>query len=239
MHYNGVFVYGMYQKQPFRKGLHLVGLSPESVVHSEHLQGNIHFTDCGAARFLANTSYEGSIVIEGKSLQRDGLIGFLTRLCTQSLYTLYVRDSQSLVASDFYHEQGDRHLSLSGNPGDPPGRVTIQGPKTHLFTPGPLIDIDNYHGQLVLSDQFYIEPNPMPITQVGDSAVDIVVLGSFFYNVQPEFRVGPAARVSLVSNVGIEDSVSEGALEAISLALDDLRRLGQFDLELNHPAAGR
>ncbi|HVV70635.1 MAG TPA: glycosyl hydrolase family 28-related protein, partial [Verrucomicrobiae bacterium] len=64
--YDGVYVFGMYQKQPLRKGLVFRNLGPNDVVLMPHVQGNVHFINCGRATVLANCSYEGSVVVEGK-----------------------------------------------------------------------------------------------------------------------------------------------------------------------------
>ncbi|NHW87931.1 hypothetical protein, partial [Escherichia coli] len=68
----------MYQKKPLRKGLRFDNLSEKDVVVMPHVQGNLRFVNCGRATVLANCSYEGSVVVEGKDKARDGLIGFQT-----------------------------------------------------------------------------------------------------------------------------------------------------------------
>ena len=82
MTYDGVYVFGMYQKAPLRKGLRFTDLGKEEVVVIPHVQGNLRFVNCGRATVLANCSYEGSVVVEGKDNARDGLLGFQTRLAT-------------------------------------------------------------------------------------------------------------------------------------------------------------
>ncbi|HSM79640.1 MAG TPA: glycosyl hydrolase family 28-related protein, partial [Bryobacteraceae bacterium] len=49
MTYDGVYVYGMYQKAPFRKGLRFTGLGEKDVVLMPHVQGNLRFIDSGGA----------------------------------------------------------------------------------------------------------------------------------------------------------------------------------------------
>ena len=79
----------------------------------------------GRATVLANCSYEGSVVVEGKDKARDGLLGFQTRLATIVTHGLYLRDNHSIVMSDFYVEQADNGYLFEGAPDDPPGRATI------------------------------------------------------------------------------------------------------------------
>jgi hypothetical protein len=47
----------------------------DDVVVMPHVQGNLRFVNCARATVLANCSYEGSVVVEGKDPARDGLLG--------------------------------------------------------------------------------------------------------------------------------------------------------------------
>lgn len=104
MTYDGVYVFGMYQKAPLRQGLRFTNLTEKDVVVLPHVQGNLRFVNCGRATVAANCSYEGSVVVEGRDQARDGLLGFQTRLATIVSHGLYLRDNHSIVMSDFYAE---------------------------------------------------------------------------------------------------------------------------------------
>ncbi len=250
--YDNVSVYGMYQKQPLRKGLWLQGLGSQCTVVIRHLQGNLRLVDSAAATVLVNTSYEGSVVVEGKSKQRDGFFGIQTRLGTIVSHALYVKDNHSLVASDFYAEQSDHGFSLQGAADDPPGRVTLQTPKFH-FTPlkeggeNVPLTLDNYSGQIFLGPiQFYVEPVKMRLQHQGDRPLEMFLLGAFFYNTELTLQQGPGLTLSLVGCKGVppkgsewkpSDQMAEDTLAQVATGLDDLRRLGEVDLTLNHPHA--
>jgi hypothetical protein len=248
MTYDNVSVFGMYQKQPFRKGLWLRGLGPNVTVHIGHMQGNIHLVDSAQATVLANATYEGSVVVEGKGKQRDGFFGILTRLGTITTYPLIVRDNQSLVASDFYIEQADHGISLQGGPDDPPGRVTFSGPKFHFSAlkdgaPNIPITIDNYRGQFFLgAEQFYVEPVASRVQHQGDRPLEMFVLGASFYNTGLEVQAGPGLQLFTIGcqhvgsgTYGAADQMEADTLSKLATALDDWRRLGEVDLRLNHP----
>lgn len=252
MTYDGVYVYGMYQKQPWRKGLWFSHLGAGDVVVMPHVQGNLHFVDCGRATILANCSYEGSVVVEGKNKARDGLLGFQTRLATVVPYGLYLRDSHSIVMSDFYVEQSDSGYLFEGAPGDPPGRATIQGAKVEFTVPpgdparNTAFDIRDYHGQIFFGpDQFYTEPKQEHIRQQGANPVALFLIGCAWYDSRPDIQIGPSTRLFTIGNeaFGMQsvqydaaDAMTPQTLPALSQALDDLRRLGAADLRLNHPA---
>ncbi len=250
--YDNVSVYGMYQKQPLRQGLWLRGLGSGCTVLIRHLQGNLHLVDSAAATILANTSYEGSVIVEGKSKQRGGFFGIQTRLGTIVSHALYIKDNHSLVASDFYAEQSDHGFSLQGAADDPPGRVTLQTPKFH-FTPlkdggeNVPLTIDNYSGQVFMGPvQFYVEPVRMSLRHQGDRPLQLFLMASFFYNTDLTPQSGPGLELFMVGckqaftepdRHGAEDRMAEDTLSKLAVGLDDLRRLGDVDLTLNHPAA--
>jgi hypothetical protein len=256
MTYDGVYVFGMYQKAPLRKGLRFTGLSEKDVVVMPHVQGNLRFVNCGRATVLANCSYEGSVIVEGKDKARDGLLGFQTRLATLVTHGLYLRDNHNLVMSDFYVEQADNGFQFEGAADDPPGRATITGAKFQSFTSNDpakntLLDIRSYHGQIAIGPyQFYMEPKRMRMKQHGAAPVDLIVWGSSWYGARPDPQLSPSARLSAVGNefygtapevdpvterMFFEKAPTDAALAQLSRALDDLRRLGEADLRLNHP----
>jgi hypothetical protein len=267
MAYDGVFVYGMYQKQPLRKGLHFNGLGEKAVVIGHHVQGNLRFIDSARATILMRCSYEGSVIVEGKDRRRDGFLGFQTRLSTITTHGVYVRDNHSLVMSDFYVEQADDGYVLEGAAGDPPGRVTVQGAKVQFNVPkdhpekGTAMDIRNYGGEIFFGpDQFYVEPSRVRIRHRGEAKLDLYILACCFYRTTLDVQTAPSAGMWRLGNEGsasmwrlgnegvaispkdevlpyenrADDNVPPDRLARIAAALDDLRRLGELDLSLNH-----
>lgn len=230
-----VYAFGMYQKAPDLHGIHFVNLPPGSVVDAIHVQGNLRITDSARATLLFRTSYEGTVTIEGQAVPRDGFIGFLTRLATQSKPTLHIRDNHSVVMSDFYNEQSDQHLLLEGDVGQPEGAVTIQGPKMHMFSNQPVFDIRNYAGRIYYGQsQFYVEPKEPRFVSAGARPVRLLLVGHFWYETKPQFELGPSVSLTMLANRDVPDTgVDEDALSALAAALDDLRRLGQLERELS------
>jgi len=256
MTYDGVYVFGMYQKAPRRKGMVFTDLSAEEVVVMPHVQGNLRFVNCGRATVLANCSYEGSVVVEGRDHARAGLLGFQTRLATLVSHGLYLRDSHHVVMSDFYMEQTDNGCLLEGAADDPPGRATLTGAKFQSFSSNDpakntMLDIRGYRGDVFVGPyQFYQEPKRMRFKQQGEAPVNLVLWGSSWYGAKPDPQLGAAARLSAIGNdfygTGPEidpamerrffqEAPTAGELAQLARALDDLRRLGAADLRLNHP----
>ncbi len=229
-----VYAYGLYQKSPNTHGIHLVRLPKGSVVVAPHVQGNLRIEDCGDATLLFRTSYEGTVTVSGQTSGTSGLIGFLTRLDTIAGPTLHVLDNRSVVLSDFYDEQSDSHVLLEGEPRLPPGRVTVQGPKMHLNTQQPVIELRNYRGDLFYGqNEFYIEPKKARVVGIGASEARILIAGCFFYNSRLISQLAPTVRLSLIGNIGMDDTPADpSALQLYADALDDLRRLGAADLSI-------
>ncbi|MHC5057917.1 MAG: hypothetical protein ACYTKD_24895 [Planctomycetota bacterium] len=260
MTYDGVFVYGVYQKKRLVRGLHLRGLGEGATVVFDHVQGNLRIVDSGAATILARCSYEGSVVVEGKDAPRGGFLGFQTRLSTITTHGLYLRDNHSVVMSDFYVEQAADGFVLEGAPGDPPGRAVIQGAKVDFTRDGKgregtVLDIRDYGGEIFFGpDQFYASLPRVPIVHRGSRKLDLFLMGNCFYKTHLEPEVSQSLELHLIGNEGVavdakdrtlshenraEDNMAPGDLARLVPALDELRRLGELDLELNHPRSSR
>jgi hypothetical protein len=240
MNYERVWVFGMYQKQASVKGLHCQDLPAGTVIVADHFNGNLTFTNCALAQLLFNTSFEGAIVVEGRDPRREGLLGFMTRLATINTNGLCVKDSQNVVMSDYYVESADRMMEFYGNAGDPMGRVTIQMPKSHC-SQNPVIQVRNYRGCVALGPTMFYPGGVKPalITQQGGNPCDVILMACQAYEVTPTFELGDKGALTLLGNTGTgmgSNRVSDGGLREVAASLDDLRRLGALDLELNYPS---
>lgn len=230
--YDMVMVFGMYAKKPGLHGLLFDHLGPNCLVVGLHTNGNLRFESCGRARFLFSQSFEGTVSVAGDEPVRDGLIGFEFRLETLVAPSVDVRNSQSLVMSDFYTEQMERHLVLSGNPTDPLGRVTITGAKMNTGTQLPLVEVHGYRGQLLIgSNQFYCEPQEPKFVTRGPGPFELILAGNFLYNVRPKFELSPETKLTIVANSAVGTPLGDqgaDSLAGLAAAFDDLRRLGQL-----------
>lgn len=262
MTYDGLYVFGMYQKKPLLKGLHLRGLGPKETVVLNAVEGNLRLIDAARATVLARTSYEGAVTVEGKGRQRDGFLGIMTRLSTNTTWGITVNDNQNIVVSDLYVEAADNGIILAGSPDLPPGRATLSCsdfdlnlslPKGKPRPPdtGTALDVRRYAGEAFVGlCQFYQEP-PETLLKVdaGDKTA-VYLFCCLFYNTRLSLR-GGAGAVHVLGNQGVgkvsaageatfldtRDAGARDAARHLSRALDDLRRLGALDLALNHATA--
>jgi len=231
-----------------RRGLECVDLPEGAVVHAIHYDQAVRLTNCSRARILFNTieAYNARVVVEGTAQGRSGFLGIRYLLGLLNDYTLHVKDNQSIVISDFYCEQCERHVLLEGETGEPAGRVTIQGAKT-TTTKKPVISIRNYKGLLSYGpNQFYCfkDFGTPVISHEGDRPLSLIFMGNVSYVGQPPvFKLGKGATLALIENDDLsgpgkmweENVIPPGSLQEAAYALDQLRELGQVDLELNHP----
>lgn len=267
MVYDSVYVYGMYRRNPWKHGLHLVGLGQGATVLIREITGSMRFTNSAEARILVNASYYGNVMVDGKDKRRSGILGFLSRFSGEKPCTLYVWDNQNLVMSDYYVESAEQYASIRGSADDPPGRVVIQGAKIHCkgypLSPVP-IAIQDYAGLIMLGhQQFNNSPKPSLIAWGGKRPCDLILVGAEWYGTTPAIqRVGetdPETSVLRAYAVGCEvkswnretdrplshrfeevfNPLEADALAGVASGFDELRRLGQLDLELNHSETGR
>lgn len=239
--YEEVYVGGSWLKgKPPVKGLLCKDLGPADTVHLRHFDGSMKFVRCANAKILANMSVDGVIEVEGKQKDKKGFIGFLTRICSGNDYDTIVRDSQSLVVADFYTEQTQRHLLMTGNPGDTPGNVLIQAAKCGTYKKDSFL-IDNYRGSLFFGSAQFCYTSPH-VQQKGNNPVDIMFVGNMFWNLDPVFSIKGKGNLILVENLvagkgkhALKNKFTPADLKKVADGLDLLRRLGQLDLEMNFP----
>ncbi|WP_043585039.1 glycosyl hydrolase family 28-related protein [Geminisphaera colitermitum] len=234
--YHTVYVTGKYVEIPFQLGLRLQNLASHDTVILDNIEGNLHAIDSGDATILQKVGYEGTLWVKGA--KRNGFLGLMTRLATQSRYSIYIEDNQSLVASDFYVEQAPPDsLIIKGSPTMPEGRITLGFVKTDRN-----LMVDNYHGELSLvATQFYDRKSGLGIQITGAPPQKLNLLGSFFY--VSDFTVRPAdVTVNPVAcsgksafNTATLKTTGTARPEDIGNAFSDLRKLGETDWRLNYP----
>jgi hypothetical protein len=81
---------------------------------------------------------------------------------------------------------------------------------------------------------------PARITQQGTNPCDFILMACQAYEATPKIEFGDSARCTLLENTGTgmgANQIPAGALNRVAEALDDLRRLGAFDLALNFPSS--
>jgi hypothetical protein len=251
MCYDRVWVWGMYQSKPLARGLRLVNLGSQDKVQFREVNGNLHFTDSAAALIFLRLSYEGTILVEGKSRARGGFIGGAVRLGTVTDPAIWLKDNQSLVISDLYVESSAHHTRLEGDGTLPAGLLVLQGAKFELAKPeNNGLEVNDYRGEVLLGPyQFYVGNPIHRFVQRGDAPFALTMLGTIFYNSQPEFHLASGAKLNIVGGYsvglgqgdvvsakkGFSDTDVKDAMPQIAHGLDALRMLSIVDRVMNFP----
>ena len=224
----------------------LEDLAAHDTVLLENIEGNIHSINSGAATILAPISYEGTVWVKGQA--KGGCLGFLTRLATLAKFSIYLEDNQSMIASDFYIEQGlPQSITLRGSAGLAPGRVTLSLPKYNVdyapsLTTTDLMNIENYSGEVnFVATQLYQQKAEAQIL-VGGELPAIQFLGSVF-SLKSFATVPSNLKINMLTtatsnpfNTTAVGSLGGRHVAAAAInALLDLRRLGELDWQLNYP----
>ena len=243
MTYEGVYVFGKYQKQPENKGLYFNGLGSNSTVIMNLVEGNLRLSNSACATIIGNVTYEGAITVDDATSARTGFLGFMSRLSTLNTYGVVVRNNNNFVISDWYAEQCDNGLSLSGVAGNPSGRITVQGANSDFAgsTNAQFMTINDYQGQVFFgSNQLYCDPPVQSVVQTGTRALNIVLFSVLWYNTSLSFSATTATLNTVANQAGYSgtapaDNYTAQTLADMSAAMDDLQHLGRLDMDLNYP----
>ncbi len=239
-------------------GMRFSDMSAGSRVHGIMVSDNIRVANCSRATLLFNFTVnilQDTLRVEGSG-PRDGFPGILTYEGN-----IQVRDNQILVVKNQYCEANDKFLEVRGG-GMIPGHVTIGAGAPYRTTwdyqdaltdlsKRDILTIDNYNGRIYRGGETCYNKNrngSCAIRHTGTNPVDLIsVAEKVRVDTSPnrdwEWQVGASCRRILIGrqanidwvNSNLPNLIPAGRLDSAAAAWDDLRRLGQLDLEWNHP----
>jgi Pectate lyase superfamily protein len=243
-------------------GIRFRDMAAGSRAHGIMVSGNVRVANCSRATLLFNytgNTLQDTLRVEGRvegTSARDGFLGILTYEGS-----IEVRDNQNLVVENQYCEATDRVLTISGG-GTTPGQVTI-GAGAPFWTNWSYYDtltdqarrdilvIDNYHGRIYRGGETCYNKNrngSAIIRHTGTNPLDLIsVAEKVRVDTSPnrdwEWQVGDQCRRILIGrqvnidwvNTNLPNVIPSGGLESVAAAWDDLRQLGQLDLDWNFP----
>lgn len=183
------------------RGLECVGLSASSVVHLDTIDGSTHFTDCSRAVILGDFMTGGVLQVDGAQYAKTGFLGVQAHNDCSNVFDVIIRDNQDFVGTNFYTEQTQAALSVSGDGAllGQPGHVTIEGNKT--MTSNTSLAVNDYEGRVTYAGAgMFSYPSLPPVAHSGVRPVDIVLLGDSFTGVLPHSNFGPGAKLTCVGN---------------------------------------
>jgi hypothetical protein len=231
-------------------------------VHGIMVSGNVRVANCSRATLLFNftgNTLQDTLRVEGTS-PRNGFLGILTYEGS-----IEVRDNQNLVVENQYCEATDQVLTVHGT-STIPGHVTIGAGAPYWTNWGyrddaiaanrrDILIVDNYRGRIYRGGETCYNKNragSCTIRQSGAAPVDLIsVAEKVRVDTSPnrdwDWQVGPNCRRILIGrqvnidwvNTNLPNVVPAGGLDSVAAAWDDLRQLGQLDMEWNYPAVSR
>lgn len=184
------------------RGLECAALPSSTVVQLDDVYGSTHFTDCSEATILGDFMSGGVLHVDGTHSAKTGFLGVLTHNDANTTCDVIVSDNQDLVGTNFYTEQTQTALRVSGDGArlGQPGHVTIQGARLHTVDPTP-IRVNDYEGRVTYASVGLESQTgaPSTIIQTGTRPVDLMLLGDGFTGL-PVFSLDTGARLVLLEN---------------------------------------
>jgi hypothetical protein len=246
-YYNNLHLPTVY---PPTTGLELSELPSGTKVRIGLMTGGMRVVDSGQATVIGAIKL-GRTVIEGSKLPKTGFMGLLYHNDVHREFALTVKDNQDLVVGDFYCEQNPRFLVCEGGNRKGSGHVTIGASKMSCTVPEEIVVVRNYEGRICLTtggasgEGKASTGKGISFIQSGSRPVDLIVLSTAFIHgdQDPVFKLEKACRYIGIENAFFTSKLAKsypnvipaGGLESAAAALDDFRRLGRVNRDLNYP----
>ena len=231
-------------------GLMLDSLPAGSRVNVPHINIPLSFHDCGPAEILINYSVGGRIIVNGAKQPKTGFLGIInsengtgSHNQHQDIWNIHVDDNQDLVIGDYYQEQGHNCIKISRGAGTGTGHVTITGIKQNSNPEGTwdVINIENYAGRVYYGQTHFYDKKPARFVQTGSNPCALILDSNTFHDAAaPVFEFGPSATLIQLNNVvslkppKLLSAHPQNWESTVAEALDDERRLGQYDFDWNY-----
>ncbi len=248
--YDNVRVHGWLIREADKRGILFQGLGKGDVVHSLATYGNMTYDNCAAATVLVDAHYEGTQRVKGANPDRSGITAYQFALLEICDPCLWVSENNSLVMTDFYNEQCTTLYRFEGASAFPKGRISLGSIKVEAR---PRI-VSGWQGTIVLgTPQYYKNTlNGVSVWETDSRAsVDYLELGGYYFVHTLKWPEDGTFRAEFVGTGGSPANVEGAAdfrrrmnspdpsapgLKARALSfLEDMRRVGALDLELNFP----
>ena len=246
VYYHNVFGY----HDSERKDVYIIfdNLARDTIVTTGHIDGRITVHNSSEATVLIGFLISVQMIIEG-STPHNGFLGVLSRVSSQEDFPLIIRNSQSLIQTDWYSEQTSHLVLLQGNANDKEtGRVILDHSKAES-TSAMVTEINDFKGTLVHTGGMFgsVKDKESRIIQhFGSSNAHVLMAGNMYWHTSP--RTLPSQmNVHLIANsvhrksLGplsiVEDKTNETTSSILGAAFDAFREIAAMDMTLNHSSA--
>jgi regulation of enolase protein 1 (concanavalin A-like superfamily) len=245
------------------RGFLFDNMAAGSRAHIEFLSGYPVIRNCSRAKLLFNyagSTTQKSIRVEGTS-QRDGFLGALTMegsLEVRDNQNIVVESFYCEATDKFLQAWGSGSIPGYITIGTD-GPYWTNWSRWHGANNPPLTDlarrdmmtVNNYNGRIYKGNSITESHNPLgaaTVRHTGTNPLDIIFLGDEIrVGTDPvqdwDWQLGASCRKIFVgrkinvnfTNSNLPNEIPAGGLASIAAAWDDLRLLGQYDLDWNYP----
>lgn len=230
-------------------GAIVCGLKAGDVLHGPLWDGNLVIQDSSDAIVMpsffspesAGLTVARSSTATAAGAAYSGVLGAACLVTSASVYDIWLFNSSSFAAADWYTETSHGAVYLEGDGVSSPGTVALSSAKMNTNAPtwGALVS-NNYAGTVLLTGAV-ASYAPFNVTLSGTAKIDVAIVGySLWENASEVFNSNSAAKVHRAANIIVSDgfdcdTVFADTAAIVAAGYDALRALGITHLGLNFP----
>lgn len=228
-------------------GLKIADMGAGGLVHLRALNGPLTLEDCGGAEVFGEFPLCGPLTVRGPTTPPTGFLGFLVSagVRTEAGASHTIADNQSFICAQLYTENAGIDFLLSGADQPWSGRVSLDCQKQHGVS--DILVVHNYRGEFTYAgNSFYDRGTPKRFVQDGESPFSLLLLGNNFGSSEAQIEGNAhlqlhgllnTVRPTGSDNLPTLETPFDPATQRLAQGyLDDLRRLGAYDLQWTHAA---
>ena len=228
-------------------GAVLNALAAGDVVFGPLMDGNLEVMDSEAAVVLGsfyaigNNGVVVARISSSGSGSSSGILGFVAMVAASTEYDVYLFNSSSITAADFYTETSHSCLYAEGAPADAPGVASLSFAKLNTNPPPWLAGVVSGYSGLVSISGFNEAYQTLNVSITGAAAKVVIAAGSIWdaqgQRIQADVSGGAELSIFAINDgwglPNFNTTMHSDTFELAVKALDQQRRVCTFDALLN------
>lgn len=228
-------------------GAVLNALAAGDVVFGPLMDGNLEVMDSEAAVVLGSFYAIGNngVVVarmsSSSSGSGSGILGFVAMVAASTAYDVYLFNSSSITAADFYTETSHSCLYAEGAPADAPGVASLSFAKINTNRPPWIAGVVSGYTGLVSISGFNEAYQTLNVSITGTAAKVVIAAGSIWdaqgQRIQADVSGGAELSIFAINDgwgyPNFNTTMHSDTFELAVKALDQQRRVCIFDALLN------
>ena len=230
-------------------GAVLNALAAGDVVYGPLMDGNLEVLDSGAGVVLGSfyaIGNDGVVVARMSSSSSgsgssSGILGFVAMVAASTEYDVYLFNSSSITAADFYTETSHSCLYAEGAPADAPGVASLSFAKLNTNPPPWIAGVVSGYTGIVSLSGFNEAYQTLNVSITGAAAKVLLAAGSIWddqgQRIQADVSGGAELSIFAINDgwglPNFNTTLHSDTYELAVRALDQQRRVCTFDALLN------